>query len=165
MNSHLFLTAALVGILATATSDLGVVIGARLGIGGKGPRRSGPDIIGRWFGSMLQGKFTHADILQSPRLHGELALGLAIHYFIGIVFTFAFGAILFVLHVAPTILAALLFGLATVVFPWFLMLPAMGMGRMGRGVPAPAQVGRMSLYTHLVFGLALGLWTMLLRPF
>ncbi len=114
---------------------------------------------------MLRGKFSHANILETPRLPGELPLGLAVHYLIGIIFTLAYGALLFVLHVTPTILAAVVFGLVTVVFPWFLMLPSLGMGWMDRNIQAPAQVRRMSLYTHFVFGLALALWTTMLQPF
>src|SRR5512135_3496510 len=91
--------------------------------------------------------------------------GNAAHYAIGILFTFAFGMIMLALHVSSMTLPAVLFGLATVAFPWFLMLPSQGLGIMGRGVRAPARLGRMSLYTHLVFGLALALWVTLLRPF
>jgi hypothetical protein len=165
MNGHILLFGVITGILTTLTSDVGALIGSRRGIGGKGPRRSGPDIIGRWFGYLLRGKFSHTNILETPRLPGELPIGLAVHYAIGIIFTFLFGAILLALHLTPTFLAAVVFGLATVVFPWFLMLPSQGMGWMGRDVPAPARVGRMSLYTHFVFGLALALWTVILRPF
>ncbi len=47
MNGHVLLLGALAGVLTTATSDTGAFIGTRLGIGGVGPRRGGPDIIGR----------------------------------------------------------------------------------------------------------------------
>jgi hypothetical protein len=165
MNGQMLLLGALAGVLTTATADLGALLGARLRVGGVGPRRSGPDIIGRWFRYMLRGKFRHDDILQTPRLPGELPLGLVIHYLIGIVFTLAFGAIVLALHMTATILPALVFGLATVVFPWFLMLPSQGMGWMGRDAGPNTHLGRMSLYTHFIFGVALALWTTLLRPF
>ena len=165
MTTHAVLLAALVGILTTATSDVGSIIGSRLGVGGPGPRTSGPDIIGRWFGYMLRGRFSHANILQEPRLPGELPIGLAAHYLIGIIFTFALGALVLALHLTSTILPAIAFGLATVVFPWFLMQPSQGLGFMGRNVPPPAHVARMSLFVHFVFGLALATWTTLLRPF
>jgi DUF2938 family protein len=165
MTTHTVLLAALVGFLTTATSDVGSLIGSRLGVGGPGPRTGGPDIIGRWFGYMLRGRFSHASIVQEPRLSGELPIGLAVHYLIGIIFTITFGVLVLALHLTSTILPAIAFGLATVVFPWFLMLPSQGLGIMGRNVPPPAHVARMSLYTHLVFGLALAVWTTVLRPF
>ena len=165
MNTHVLLFGALAGVLTTASSDVAVVLGSRLGVGGAGPRRGGPVTIGRWFAYMLRGRFRHASIFESPSLPGELPLGIAAHYAIGIIFTFAFGMIMLALHVSSMTLPAVLFGLATVAFPWFLMLPSQGLGIMGRGAPAPARLGRMSLYTHFVFGLALALWVTLLRPF
>jgi hypothetical protein len=165
MNTHVLLFGALVGVLTTASSDVAVVIGSRLGVGGTGPRRASPVTIGRWFAYMLKGQFHHASIFETPRLPGELPLGVAAHYVIGILFTFAFGLIMLALHVSSMTLPAVLFGLATVAFPWFLMLPSQGLGIMGRGARAPALLWRMSLYTHCAFGLALALWVTLLRPF
>jgi hypothetical protein len=91
-----------VGILATVTMDVVAVIALRLGIAGRGPRRTGPDLIGRWIGYLLRGKFRHTDILQTPPLRGELVLGLAAHYLIGIVLTLVYLGLLVVAHATPT---------------------------------------------------------------
>jgi hypothetical protein len=85
MESRVFVVGLIVGILATVFMDVVAVMALRLGIAGRGPRRTGPDLIGRWVGYLLQGKFRHTDILQTPPLRGELLLGLAAHYSIGIV--------------------------------------------------------------------------------
>ena len=90
MESRAFIVGLIVGILATVSMDVVAVIALRLGIAGRGPRRTGPDLIGRWIGYLLQGKFRHADILQTPPLRGELLLGLAAHYSIGIVLTLVY---------------------------------------------------------------------------
>ena len=87
MESRVFIVGLIVGILATVTMDVVAVIAVRLGIAGRGPRRTGPDLIGRWIGYLLRGKFRHANILETPPLRGELVLGLAAHYAIGIVLT------------------------------------------------------------------------------
>jgi len=79
-----FIVGLIVGTLATVTMDVVAVIALRLGIAGRGPRRTGPDLIGRWIGYLLRGKFRHTDILQTPPLLGELVLGLAAHYLIGL---------------------------------------------------------------------------------
>src|SRR5258705_8850465 len=84
MESRAFIVGLIVGILATVTMDVVAVIALRLGIAGRGPRRTGPDLIGRWFGCLLRGKFGHTDILRTPPLRGELVLGLASHYLIGV---------------------------------------------------------------------------------
>ena len=98
MESRAFIVGLIVGILATVTMDVVAVIALRLGIAGRGPRRTGPDLIGRWIGYLLQGKFRHTDILQTPPLRGELVLGLAAHYLIGIALTLVYLGLLAVAH-------------------------------------------------------------------
>ena len=98
MESRAFLVGLIVGILATVTMDVVAMMALRLGIAGRGPRRTGPDLIGRWIGYLLRGKFRHTDILQTPPLRGELVLGLAAHYLIGIVLTLVYLGLLVVAH-------------------------------------------------------------------
>ena len=98
MESRAFIVGLIVGILATVTMDVVAVIVLRLGIAGRGPRRTGPDLIGRWIGYLLRCKFRHTDILQTPPLRGELVLGLAAHYLIGIALTLVYLGLLVVAH-------------------------------------------------------------------
>src|SRR5436309_5168748 len=133
MESRAFIVGLIVGILATVTMDIVAVLALRLGIAGRGPRRTGPDLIGRWIGYLLRGKFRHTDILQTPPLRGELLLGLAAHYSIGIVLTLVYLGLLVVAHATPTALSAILYGTATTVFPWFLIVPVTGDGLAGTG--------------------------------
>ena len=51
--------------------------------------------------------------------------------------------------------AALLFGLITVVFPLFVLQPALGLGIASARTPKPAQARLKSVGTHLVFGAGL----------
>src|SRR5881296_3742176 len=127
MESRAFIAGLIVGILATVTMDVVAVIALRLGIAGQGPRRTGPDLIGRWIGYLLQGKFRHTKILQTPPLRGELLLGLAAHYLIGIVLTLMYVGLLVVAHATPTVLNAILYGMATTILPWFVMFASQGM--------------------------------------
>src|SRR5215831_3414306 len=107
MESRAFIVGLIVGILATVTMDVVAVIALRLGIAGRGPRRTGPDLIGRWIGYLLRGKYRHTDILQTPPLRGELVWGLAAHYSIGIVLTLVYLGLLVVAHATPTALSAI----------------------------------------------------------
>ena len=152
------------GVLATVTMDVVAVIALRLGIARRGPRRTGPDLIGRWIGYVLQGKFRHTDILQAPPLRGEQLLGLAAHYSIGIVLTLVYLGLLVVAHATPTALSAILYGTATTVFPWFLMFPSQGMVWLGRDATGDAHLARMSLFNHFIFGLGIALWMAVMRP-
>jgi hypothetical protein len=96
MESRAVIVGLIVGVLATVTMDVVAVIALRLGIAGRGPRRTGPDLIGRWIGYLLRNKFRHTDILQTPPLPGELVLGLAAHYLIGILLTLMYLGLLVV---------------------------------------------------------------------
>jgi hypothetical protein len=164
MESRALIVGVIVGILATVTMDAVAVIALRLGIAGRGPRRTGPDLIGRWIGNLVRGKFRHTDILQTPPLRGELVLGLAAHYLIGVVLTLVYLGLLVVTHATPTALSAVLYGTATTIFPWFLMFPSQGMGWLGRDSPGDAHLARVSLFNHIIFGLGIALWMAVMRP-
>jgi hypothetical protein len=158
MESRAFIVGLVVGILATVTMDVVAVIALRLGIAGRGPRRTGPDLIGRWIGYLFQGTFSHTDILQTPPLRAELFLGLAAHYSIGIVLTLAYLGLLAVAHARATVLSAILYGAATTALPWFFMFPSQGMGWLGLDAPGDTHLARASLFNHIMFGLGIALW-------
>ena len=83
-------------------------------------------------------------------------MGWTTHYLIGTSF-----ALLFVLLAAdswlarPTLLPALLFGIATVVVPFFTMQPSFGLGIAASKTPHPNKARLKSLMTHTVFGVGL----------
>lgn len=54
--------------------------------------------------------------------------------------------------------AAIGFGVATCVFPWFLVYPALGFGSFGRNGPPELKLFRTSVVNHFFYGL--GLWVM-----
>jgi len=164
MKSRAFIIGVIVGILATVTMDVVAVMAVRFDIAGRGPRRTGPDLVGRWIGYLLRGKFRHTDILQTPPLRGELVLGLAAHYSIGIVLTLVYLGLLVMAHARPTALSAIVYGTATTVLPWFLMFPSQGMGWLGWDAPGDAHLARASLFNHIIFGLGIALWMAVLRP-
>src|SRR5437867_10956273 len=107
MESRAFIVGLIVGILATVTMDVVAVIALRLGIARRGPRRTGPDSIGRWIGYLLQGKFRHTDILQTSRLPGELLLRLAAHYLIGIDLAIEYLSLVLAAHATSPAMASL----------------------------------------------------------
>ena len=90
------------------------------------------------------------------RGRGELIIGWAAHYAIGIIFAALLVAICgldWARH--PTPLPALIFGLVTVAVPFFVMQPAMGAGIAASKTPNPAQVRLRSIAGHTVFGIGL----------
>jgi hypothetical protein len=165
MNGHVLLLRVAVGLLSTVMMDLGGGLGLLLGVPGRGPQRMGHGLIGRWVGYLFRGKFHHADILETPPLRGELIFGILIHYLIGVILALFYFLFLGITHLPTSALIAIAYGLATTVFPWFLMFPSEGMGWLGRDAPGNAHLARASLFNHAFFGFGLALWTALLRPF
>jgi hypothetical protein len=162
MNLQFILVVAAVGVLATLTMDLIGLIGGRLGLAGKGPGRTGADLVGRWFGYLLRGEFRHHTILVTPALRNEVILGLAVHYSIGIALTLIYFVVVWLVGGAPSAVSLLIYGIATTIFPWFLLYPSWGYGWLGRSAPGDAHLTRMSVVNHLFFGLGLALWAAIL---
>lgn len=125
-------------------------------------------MLGRWILHMPEGKFRHAKIGAAAPRAFEGGVGWIAHYSIGAVFALGFVFLTSGDWLArPTPLPALAYGLATVVFPYFLLQPALGLGVAASRTPKPAQARMKSLMTHAVFGVGLYLaalgWGYLLR--
>jgi hypothetical protein len=113
-------------------------------------------MVGRWLLHMPQGKFVHASIAAAEPKQAECAAGWTLHYLIGVVFALVFLMLVSCDWLArPTLVPALLFGVATVLFPLFLLQPSLGHGFAASRTPNPTQVRLKSLMTHTAFGLAL----------
>jgi len=112
--------------------------------------------LGRWVGWIFQGKFIHQSIAQSPQIKGEYLLGWITHYSVGLIFALSFLCIVgsdWLIY--PQFYSALLFGLVTVLIPFFIMQPAMGSGFASLKTPHPFLNCLKSLLNHSVFGCGL----------
>lgn len=137
-----------VGIGATAVMDVWLLLLSRLGV----PTTSFA-MVGRWVGHFARGRFAHAAISKAAPIPFELGLGWLTHYVIGI----AYAVLLVVAQGTPwldqpTVLPALVFGVATVAAPWFVMQPAMGAGFLALKTPTPLKNCLRNLANHAVFG-------------
>jgi hypothetical protein len=113
-------------------------------------------LVGRWLLHMPEGTFTHASIAAAQPKHSECAVGWIAHYAIGVVFALVLIAVVSGSWLArPTLVPALLFGVGTVVFPFLLMQPSLGLGVAASRTPNPTQARLKSLVTHIVFGVGL----------
>jgi hypothetical protein len=115
-----------------------------------------PCLLGRWLGHMPAGTFTHASIAAAQPKRLECAVGVMAHYTIGAVFALAL-----VLLTSgewlrrPTVLPALVVAVVTLVFPFFVMQPALGLGVASSRTPHPARAGLKSVMSHLAYGFGL----------
>jgi hypothetical protein len=113
-------------------------------------------LLGRWVRHMPGGTFRHANIAAAPQKPLECTVGWIAHYTIGVVFALVFVAFTSGDWLArPTVLPALLYGIATVVFPFFIMQPSLGLGIAASRTPNPTLARLKSLVTHMVFGVGL----------
>jgi len=146
------LRAAALGLGATLVMDLWNLFLARaFGIPSLDLR-----LLGRWVLHMPSGTFRHAKIGAAAPKRFERAAGWLAHYSIGV--SLAVGFLLAAPAgwlARPTLLPALAWGLVTVVFPFFLMQPALGLGVASARAPRPAQARVKSLASHAAFGLGL----------
>ena len=144
--------AVVIGLGATLTIDLWALVLRRA----FGIRSLDYCLLGRWVLHM-PGQFAHESMAAATKKRHECAIGWTAHYSIGAAF-----ALMFVWIATPdwltrpTLLPALAFGIVTVLIPFFIMQPALGLGVASSRTPHPARARIKSLVTHAVFGL--GLW-------
>ena len=113
-------------------------------------------LLGRWLRHMPGGTLRHASITAAPEKPFECTVGRIAHYTIGVVLALVFVVLASDDWLArPTLLPALLYGIGTVVFPFFIMQPSFGLGIAASRTPKPTQARLKSLVTHTVFGVGL----------
>jgi hypothetical protein len=118
-------------------------------------------LLGRWVRHMSRGTLRHASIAAASQKPHECTVGWIAHYTVGVVFALVFVAFTSGAWLArPTVLPALLYGIGTVVFPFFIMQPSFGLGIASSKTPNPTQARLKSLVTHSVFGVGLYVWAL-----
>jgi uncharacterized membrane protein YagU involved in acid resistance len=119
--------------------------------------------VGRWIGHLARGEISHQSIAKVTSIKGECIIGWATHYIIGVVF-----GVTFVLLMGaewarqPTLYPALAFGIVTVIFPFFILQPGLGLGIAASKTPKPNQARLRSLLNHCIFGFSLYLCALVL---
>jgi hypothetical protein len=157
-----YLITVFIGLFATATTDLWAIVRERVfGI----PQ---PDfgMVGRWIGHFTRGRFRHERIAAAAPVAGERLVGWTAHYFVGVCFAALLPASRgseWLDH--PTLLPALLVGIATVAAPLLLMQPGMGAGIAASRTPRPGAARFQSIVTHTLFGLGLYAGALITRRF
>lgn len=160
VNAEMIGYSVAIGLGATGVMDVWGAIQSRV----FGARSMSYALVGRWIGHLARGRMAHESIATAPRVEGERLMGWAAHYATGV----AFAALLLLLRGTnwaeePTLAPALLVGIGTVVFPFFVMQPALGAGIAASRTPQPNIARARSLATHAVFGLGLYLAASLIQ--
>lgn len=157
-----WVTVIAIGVGATAVLDVWALLLAKV----FGISALNFCMVGRWVSLMRKGQFKHAAIAQAPTQKYECVIGWFIHYVIGIVFSLVFLLLVSSSWLAsPSLVPALLFGLATVCMPLFIMQPALGLGIAASKTPKPALARVKSCVSHCVFGVGVYISSIVLLLF
>ena len=152
-----FISAILIGLGATLTFDLWALFL-------KHAFKITPSnicLVGRWLRYMPEGIFKHSNIVSAPRKSAECTVGWIAHYMIGITFAIAFVALAgnnWLQH--PTPLPAIIFGVVTVLAPFFILQPSFGLGFAASKKSNPMHARLRSLMNHTAFGVGLYLFAL-----
>jgi hypothetical protein len=144
------------GMVGALLMDITETLAARRGIS------SGVSValVGRWCIALAHGVLRHCDIRHAPPRRYEVAVGWLFHLLIGgggVALLLPLGWQLFTTAALPVTAAPyLLFGLATSLLPWFILLPSFGWGVWGRRGPQGSNALLASPLAHLPYGL--GMW-------
>ena len=112
---------------------------------------------GRWLLMLMnKGIIFNINLENEKPIKYELPIGWIFHYIVGIGYGFAYWICLtFFDFFNTSLLSGFLFGLISVVVPWFFFLPATGKGLMGNKTPNPKLTKILSTCSHIVVGLFL----------
>ena len=144
---------AITGVAATLLMDISSLLWAALGI-----RGLDPPLFAKWVDALCAGRLVSENLASAPPSTRPVALGLVLHYGIGVTLATAF---VFVLRRGSTaarpFIAGIGFGVATSIFSLLVMFPSMGFGVLGLHPPEGLHLLSASLLRHAAYGLGLGL--------
>lgn len=153
----LIIESIVVGGIATFVADLWSLALQAIG----GVPRANWGLIGRWIAGFRRGVFVHHPITAAPPISGELVIGWAFHYVVGVIYAVLYLVVVrTVIGSTPSLLSALVFAWITLIAPWFVMQPALGLGVMAARAPKPRAARILSFSVHTWFGIGLYLGSM-----
>lgn len=148
------------GVVATITMDAAMLAAGWFGGEAFNSKRLDPAVIGRWGAGLLRGRWQHVDASREEPGALDVPLGLVTHYATGIALTEAF-VLVDSRRRRRSFAAAVGYGIATAVFPLFVLFPSLGYGPLGLRSGEPAKLARIMLVGHTAFGAGIGLGTAL----
>ena len=92
-----------------------------------------------------------------PPIKNELRIGWAVHYTVAIMYSIFFFMLLKYNICNASIFNGFVFGLLSVVVPWFFFMPVLGKGFLGLKTPSPFLSCSLAIGSHVVIGLSIGI--------
>ena len=113
---------------------------------------------GRWFIMMVSKKMIINQNLDNENpIQYEWQIGWVFHYCVAIGYGFVYYFFLIAGVLDASILSGLIFGLISVIVPWFFYLPVTGKGFIGNKTPNPTLTRLLSTSSHVIVGIFLAI--------
>ena len=121
---------------------------------------SNRSIVGRWFIEVFRSrKIYNPKIGESPKITNENLVGWLVHYSVAIGYALVFWVLLELAEiVSATVYSGIVFGVISVVIPWFFFMPCLGNGVLAHKTPNPLMACILALASHTVIGISLALF-------
>jgi hypothetical protein len=149
-----YLAITIIGVLACASLDLWQRI---LLIFFKIPT-SNWKLVGRWLLRFLKTRsWVQNDLLKNKEMKNELLIGWLFHYFVAIVYALFYYFLVKLELLNYGWADGLLFGIVSVLVPWFVFMPAMGAGILANRTENPKLACSLAVFSHSIFGVVIGI--------
>ena len=114
-------------------------------------------MVGRWLFLFLKSmQWVQRDLSTQPPVRNELYIGWVFHYAVAILYALLFFFLFREGILSLSLRDGVVFGIISVIVPWFFFMPAMGAGILANKTPNPPLACILALIAHTLFGGALG---------
>ena len=114
-------------------------------------------VVGRWFLLVMsRGKIYNLTIDEEDPIKNELIIGWMVHYSVAIMYSVFFFILLEYEICNASLMNGVIFGLLSVIVPWFFFMPALGKGLLGTKTPSPLMACSLAVGSHIAIGAPIG---------
>jgi len=115
-------------------------------------------MVGRWLINLIKNRQIFVENITAIEAYdSELSIGWVFHYFVAILYAVVYFLLMEIKIINPGFLDGLIFGVISVIVPWFFFQPALGNGILASKTPEPIKVCLLALMMHTIFGIAIGI--------
>ena len=114
-------------------------------------------VVGRWFVLVVSDRqIYNPTIDQVAPIKNELIIGWIVHYSVAILYSIFFYILLENGICSASLINGIIFGLISVVVPWFFFMPVLGKGFLGMKTPSPLMSCSLAVGSHIAIGASIG---------
>ena len=114
-------------------------------------------VVGRWFVLVVsRGKIYNPAIDEEVPIKNELMIGWIVHYSVAILYSVFFFILLKYEICGASLMNGIVFGLISVIIPWFFFMPVLGKGFLGIKTPSPFLACSLAVGSHIAIGASIG---------